>query len=308
MVTNEQDVGADFLVRELGDRGVRVVRLNAERAPTWKLALRPGERWHCRGSTRELGSDDCLGVWWRRPEVPATPEGADAAAEAIADQWRSFLAALATVPGPVWVSDPADIRRAEGKALQLKLAAGLGLSLPNTLWTNDADAARAFLARCGDEAVVKSVASAWWESGETGYFVFASAVETADLPAPTRLAAAPVCFQGRIHPKRDVRVTVVGEAVHAAVRDAPPTETEPLDWRLGGRRDWTAYELPVEVAAACRELVRTLGLRFGGVDLAVDQTGQHWFLELNPNGEWGWLQWAGLPIAAALADVLTGAP
>ena len=38
------------------------------------------------------------------------------------------------------------------------------------------------------------------------------------------------------------------------------------------------------------------------------ETGQHWFLELNPNGEWGWLQRAGLPIAAALAEVLTGAP
>ena len=39
-------------------------------------------------------------------------------------------------------------------------------------------------------------------------------------------------------------------------------------------------------------------------DLALDQTGTYWFLEINPNGEWGWQQRCGLPIASALADLL----
>jgi D-alanine-D-alanine ligase-like ATP-grasp enzyme len=52
--------------------------------------------------------------------------------------------------------------------------------------------------------------------------------------------------------------------------------------------------------------VRRLGLRFGGIDLLVDADGRHWFCELNPNGEWGWLQAAGLPIADAVALELAG--
>ncbi len=39
VVTNERDVGADFLVRELGERGARVIRLNIERAPDRELTL-----------------------------------------------------------------------------------------------------------------------------------------------------------------------------------------------------------------------------------------------------------------------------
>jgi hypothetical protein len=70
VVTNEQDVGADFLVRELGRRGVPVVRLNTERAPTWDMSLRPVGEWRVRGRGRELHSDHCTGVWWRRPEPP----------------------------------------------------------------------------------------------------------------------------------------------------------------------------------------------------------------------------------------------
>jgi glutathione synthase/RimK-type ligase-like ATP-grasp enzyme len=207
------------------------------------------------------------------------------------------------------VSNPADIRLAENKALQLRRAREAGLDAPDTLWSNDVDEARTFLAACpGGAAVVKSVTSAWWEGEAEGHFVFATPVVATDLPDAMRLATAPVCFQRQISPKRDVRVTVVSETVLAAIReDARTGESEPLDWRLAPQRAWAPYDLPTDVSVACRELVCRFGLRFGAVDLAMDADAHHWFLELNPNGEWGWLQRVGLPIAPALADVLSGA-
>jgi hypothetical protein len=204
VVTNEQDVGADFLVRELGDRGVAVVRLNTERSPEWRLALHPTDGWRVSRGQRSLSSEDCAGVWWRRPEVPAAPSGTGAAAEAIGDQWRAFIAALATAPGPTWVSEPGRIRTAEDKALQLRRATEVGLAVPQSLWTNDADEARAFVERWNGTGVVKSVASAWWEEAEEGRFVYTQLVGAADLPPAARLASAPVCFQQPVLPKRDI--------------------------------------------------------------------------------------------------------
>lgn len=291
------------MVRELDRRGVRVVRLNTERAPDWRLTLYPTGGWWVGGARRSIESDECVGVWWRRPEVPAvsTPS---AAAEAIADQWRTLIAALANVAGPTWVSEPMKIRAAEDKSRQLRHAAAAGLIVPDTLWTNDLKEARAFVARWGGEAVVKSVASAWWEKAGQGHFVFASLVGADELPVAGRLASAPVCFQQPIVPKRDIRVTVAGDAVLSAIRDTTFGRPEPLDWRRASERAWSPYVLPPDIADACRELVGGLGLRFGGIDLALDDSGVYWFLELNPNGEWGWLQRAGLPIAEALADTL----
>jgi glutathione synthase/RimK-type ligase-like ATP-grasp enzyme len=280
-----------------------VVRLNTERAPDWSLTLHPADGWRVKGARRSLESDDCVGVWWRRPEIPPVLT-MSAAAEAIADQWRALIAALANVAGPTWVSEPTKIRAAEDKARQLRHAAAAGLLVPNTLWTNDLEEARGFLGRCGGAAVVKSVASAWWEEADQGHFVFASLVRGEDLPTARSLASAPVCFQQPIVPKRDIRVTVVGDVVLSAIRDAAIGRPEPLDWRLAPERGWSPYVLAADVANACRELVIGLGLRFGGIDLALDESGAHWFLELNPNGEWGWLQRAGLPIAEALADAL----
>jgi hypothetical protein len=55
----------------------------------------------------------------------------------VRDQWRAFVTALATVPGPTWVSPPARIHAAESKALQLRRAHDAGLSGPDSVWTND---------------------------------------------------------------------------------------------------------------------------------------------------------------------------
>jgi len=100
-----------------------------------------------------------------------------------------------------------------------------------------------------------------------------------------------------------VRVTVVGDQVLAAVADDQPDAD--IDWRLNPDRRWEAYSLSESDRKRCRALVADLGLGFGGIDLAVDADGTAWFLEVNPNGEWGWLsQRAGLPIVEALCDEL----
>jgi hypothetical protein len=38
------------------------------------------------------------------------------------------------------------------------------------------------------------------------------------------------------------------------------------------------------------ELVRSLGLRFCSADLVLTPDGRHVFLDLNPNGQWLWLE------------------
>ena len=48
-------------------------------------------------------------------------------------------------------------------------------------------------------------------------------------------------------------------------------------------------------------------LNYGAIDIILTPDGQHVFLELNPCGEFFWLEVApGLPISEAIADVLAG--
>lgn len=82
-----------------------------------------------------------------------------------------------------------------------------------------------------------------------------------------------------------------------------------MDWRQGSRLDLKheRIELPREIEEKCFALMKCLNLRYGAIDLVCDRKGKLWFLEINPNGQWAWIEnLTGYPIAAAIVDELEG--
>src|SRR5208282_439036 len=105
----------------------------------------------------------------------------------------------------------------------------------------------------------------------------------------------------------DIRVTVVGKVVFATEIQSQDYEETETDWRRGGHVElvYRAHELPREITEKCVCLVRKFGLRFGAIDLILDRKGLYWFLEINPNGQWAWIQnRTGQPIAQAIVNEL----
>lgn len=67
-------------------------------------------------------------------------------------------------------------------------------------------------------------------------------------------------------------------------------------------RTWDLNDLLVK---ALHAVLHHFGLASGSFDLAVDGDGEFHWLELNPNGQWGWLEEkTGLEMSAAIADLL----
>lgn len=307
ILSNELDVSVDWVVRLLRARGVDYVRLNTERADCWNWSLHPA----CgRGRVEVAGEDHDLsaltGVWYRRPETP-NPSWSNvhpAELELAKAQWRAVFVGLLSVGSASWINEPFRNIAAETKPLQLRIAAEAGFSVPETVVTNSRAEALAFL-RAGGQAVVKALSSPLVElADELPLFIYTERAEAKILESAREQEPIPFILQQRVDPKTDVRVTVVDDQVFAA---AVADSRIALDWRrLSPPAQFIQYELPRQVADCCRELVRRMGLRFGALDLAVDVEDRHFFLEINPNGEWGWLQkTCDLPIAEAIADALT---
>jgi hypothetical protein len=72
---------------------------------------------------------------------------------------------------------------------------------------------------------------------------------------------------------------------------------------------YQAHELPPETAAKLHELMGCLGLTYGAIDLRLMPEGRYVFLEVNPAGQFLYIEQAtDQPIAAALAHVLLKKP
>ena len=124
-----------------------------------------------------------------------------------------------------------------------------------------------------------------------------------------RLGPEPYLLQALVRKRYDVRVTVIGSEAFAARIESQSDAAARVDWRRGHTPDLVhaTEELPAEIAKRCVRLVHSYGLMFAAVDFAVDQDGRLVFFEINPNGQWAWIeQRTGLPLRSRLADLLLG--
>jgi glutathione synthase/RimK-type ligase-like ATP-grasp enzyme len=301
LISNRRDVSLDWIVRELRSRNSTFFRLNTEVADQLAWSARPGEAWVVASRDVEISFDDLESVLYRRPEPPALRGMSRSEALVVRNQWRALIGGLEALPGVRWMSLPSAIDRAEGKLIQLQAARDVGLIHPDTIVTNSRLEAIAFVRSMGGSAICKALDAPLFAQRGSSSFVFATVVDEMRLGSMMDLEAAPIVLQRSILPKLDVRVTVAGPRVIAAACHAST-----VDWRLDPAAQFRPFRLPLTISRRCADLVHLLGLRFAGIDFARDAQGTFWFLEANPNGEWGWLQAAGLPIAEAISADLVG--
>ena len=307
-ITNKLDTTADLLIVQAAHRGVKIVRVNTEDLPQteWEIdPLVPLVRFRC--AAGEVSSESIRGIWYRRPLAPTYPPDialSPSELRFLAEQWRGLLDALEALPGVRWLSRPSSIQQAENKVLQLRWAVNAGFAVPASRITNSVRAFSAF--RASEGVVIAKALAGGYVKGEPARFIFTSLVPMETVPKDDEFAASPILLQRRLRPDAHLRITVVGEKSLAA--EVVPTEGyDLLDWRTSEAPPTVrSKDVPNAVATAAVNLVRTAGLSFSSMDV-LRVGDEYFFLDLNPNGEWGWLErGAGLPISDAILDFLVG--
>lgn len=308
IVTNERDITTDYVVVELQKRHQPYVRLNTETLPSARVQLGFGgvDDWAISFPDREINGADIKAAYFRRPGTPEIDgEIADRGERSYCSfEWGALLKSLYMRIGDRWLSRPDAIMLAEDKPRQLLLAKELGFLVPDALVTNDLNAAANFLD--GPSSIAKPLREALLE-GDEERVIFTTRVERAAKRDARSFAAAPIILQREIGKLADVRVTVVGERVFAAAIYSQADESTAVDWRRGGSGDLPhqAIILPDALSDQCVRLVKAMGLGFGAIDLVWAEAEVFWFLEINPNGQWAWIQnRTGQPIASAIVDEL----
>jgi len=308
LVTNRRDITTDFIVAELTRRGQRFFRLNTDQAHLAGLSFQVDES----GTSWSLEIDNCQvdasifsSGYFRRPALPDVLDEVERAfAQQVSGEWASLLNSFYAALKCRWLSRPTSIALAEDKPRQLMVAQQMGFRLPETLVGSTYAQVAEFVSSYA--TVVKPIKSGRIATAEVEQIAFTSRVGSIHPSDESAIEVSPAIYQREIDKICDVRVTVVGERVFAC--EIVQHTARSVDWRTRGIADlqYRAIQLEEPIASMCINLVRHLDLGFGAIDLVRDASGQLWFLEINPNGQWAWIErQAGLPISAAIVDVLT---
>jgi ATP-grasp ribosomal peptide maturase len=246
--------------------------------------------------------DDVIGVLYRRPAQFQMPPG-------MSDEHRVFarvearqgFGGVLTGIEARWVNHPSAIAAGNFKPKQLDVAANVDMKVPRTLVTNSPEQAKKFAGDVGRTLIYKAFEPPILPDRQV---IFTSVVNPDELN-DSSIGLTAHMFQEQIPKDFDARVTVIGDACFGVAihSDSPAAR---IDFRSDyGSVTYRSLPLPAELPRQLRAYLDKFGLAFGAFDFAVTTEGQYYFLECNPNGQWGWLEdETGLPMAEAFAKYL----
>ncbi|MFH1430673.1 MAG: MvdC/MvdD family ATP grasp protein [Candidatus Uhrbacteria bacterium] len=311
IISNKYDEHADAMVEVLDRRGGNIFRLNTEDLPREVVLIWRNDRCTLQYHGRTLDVRAVRSCWFRRPSsAKPHPEIADAGIHTVIEDESAFvLAGLYRCLGhATWVSHPDALVRSRFKPYQLYVARQLGFVVPDTLITNDPETFRQFYEEHSGSVIVK-IGGRGPTTIPQNETIYTSRISESDLTGADDIRFMPHLFQAYVEKAYEVRVTIIGDRCFAVRIDSQSREETRIDWRHyeDGWVRCVPMELPTDIEAQCVALVQGFGLSFGAIDLIVRPDGEYVFLEINPNGQWLWIEdVTELPLSAALADVLLG--
>ncbi|QDI04358.1 hypothetical protein E4A48_12220 [Xanthomonas cerealis pv. cerealis] len=191
------------------------------------------------------------------------------------------------------MNSPSSAIRADNKMLQLRAASEVGLSPPKSYFGSSIDRVKEIFGNT-NKLVIKPFEPFSWRyaDGRTRCaFASRASISLLDNYEAGTVLAAPAIFQEEIVKDFDIRAFVFGDQIHAY-------KIYQTSGRLDSREDLTdsnvttisKMDLPLEVQEKVGLLMSKMGVEVACMDLVPDRNGEYHFLDLNPSGNWLFLE------------------
>lgn len=306
IISSTIDFSTDLVCYQLMISGKNYYRLNRDEFKNHNIFIdfqNKSMMISIENETYNIQFEKLKGVFYRAPVFLRTQTKAELSVQEQLErnQWSSFLRNLIIFQNANWINNPVYTYRAENKMYQLSIAESCGFQIPKTYVSNGNND----IFENDKQYIVKSLDTALFYNTQTNkeMFTYTNVISGKELQE-YELTSAPIIIQEFLNPKIDCRVTFVQEKLFP-IKIKQNGGGVYGDWRLyKDNLEYIPFQLPSEIDMSIRNLMQKLELQFGGIDLAIVD-GKYFFIEVNPTGEWGWLELkTGMKISQAIKKTL----
>ena len=290
VLTHGEDPHADSVCKYLSERGIGTFRVETERlSEAYKLTFNSEFlTYNLSNGSKEIQIDDSWNIWNRRVMNPDVRKGLSKnIVDIIFDESeKAWDGLLMSHRGKV-VNRPQNHMYANNKIDQMKFVSEFGNSvlIPDTLVTNDPKKAEKFYDKHKGNICFKLHKGAIVESSEGYKIVYTNKVTKKQMKNADLISSHPCLFQEYIEKEFEVRIVATDKNHDAIAIDSQNSEISKIDYRK-----YDFENVSRDVKNLCSEMLKYYGLHFGVFDFIKSKDGQDVFLELNPNGQWLWLE------------------
>lgn len=302
VLSNSKDQTADYLCEKIEEESIKYVRIDtdkiANKASLFSLTYDDNGPRIIIGK-QTIRPQDINIIWYRRPE-PIKIEFSEtdsSITKFIAGEWAAAIDGfLSHIPQKLWVNYPSNCMIASYKPEQLSRAKSFGLSVPKTLITLNYEEANAFFQKCNSKIIAKPLCSGYIErkSPEIDSVIYTNVVNEITLDDVSVFHNCPTFFQEMVPKIFDVRIIILDYHLHAVKMSTEGKESS-IDIRYNNMDNvvYSNIRIPNNVKKSLVSLIKSYGLRFAAIDMAVTEDNKWFFFEINPNGQWAWLDIVG---------------
>ena len=302
IITHKEDYTADFVIEKLNSRNIPYFRFNCEDLPNLNYSFNHESKF----KFDIEGISSFSSVWFRRTKLPEISITDYAQKEFLLSDYETLFDNIYNlVDCKRWLSEPSKVYLAENKLYQLKIAQELGFTIPDTIVTNNTNSFKKFAKSQDDNIIIKPIRQGRIYTVDGVETIFTNVIDRNTIQNIHDYELTPCIIQEKILKDYEVRVTVVGQKVFSAKISSQENDATKIDWRRE-KTPFTVYQLPSEIENKCIKLLQRLNISFGAIDLIRNVEGEYIFLEINPNGQWAWVEMeTGLDISGEIINFLS---
>lgn len=279
MLTSSYDRTCDYLINKF--KNLSFFRLNLDQFSRYKISYSKNG-FKISDIDSHIETDNCQSIYFRKPSM----ENLTGVFEAkyhnfIHKESFSLIEGIAESFEGTVLTKPSIMRRANNKVVQVTLAKSAGLEIPELSITNDGSLLKYYSDLNG---IIKPLSIGEVISEGKKEFVQTNLINS-DIHS-TNFEYSPVYLQQYISKDYEVRITVVGDEFFPVRIDS----SNQIDWRKPNNEVvYSAYTVPNEIKKCCIKYMQLCNMNFGCFDFIV-KGGEWYFLEMNANGQWAWLE------------------
>lgn len=313
ILTHEEDPHADSIISHLKKNKIPYFQVYTELlASNYKITFN-SENLELKLSDKnqEITLDPSWNIWNRRVMDPYLneeihPEVTEIVTNETKEMWKGLLFSH---KGKV-INDPRSNYKASNKINQIIFARNFGnrILVPETVVTNDLDLVKRFYEKQEGNICFKLQKGSIIKKDGDYYGIYTNKVNEEHMKNIELIQKHPALFQEYREKTYEIRIITIGKKSIGIAIHSQKSERSKIDYRRYDFENvpYNHIKLPENIRTFCTTMLKHYNLHFGAFDFIYDKNKGYIFLELNPNGQWLWLeQLSGYKISKEIADYLS---